>query len=152
MALLFSQEDKSISDWHFLSSDTLGVLGFVRSKVLFILSTLYVNRNHKKEKKTTTLVSFLQLFKVLKLIGPLSKDLCWCTAYCIAITIIHRTNLGLQTKMQIFRYIISTRYWWTHMPHDRFILMVPDQVILLYQVDAWVIVPHLAAQSVSTEI
>ena len=38
------------------------------------------------------------------------------------------------------------------MPHDRFILMVPDQVILLYQVDAWVIVPHLAELNVSTEI
>ena len=38
------------------------------------------------------------------------------------------------------------------MPHDRFILMVPDQVILLYQVDSGVIVPHLAPNKVLRNI
>ena len=33
------------------------------------------------------------------------------------------------------------------MPHDRFILMVPDYVILLYQVDGGVIVTHLLPQN-----
>ena len=37
------------------------------------------------------------------------------------------------------------------MPHDRFILTVPDQVILLYQVDVGDIVPHLLPQSSKCE-
>ena len=67
--------------------------------VLYVYVVQYVNQNHKKEEKTLYYIFNYSKFHFLKL------------KFCIAIIIIHRTNLGLQTRMQKLDTFIRYHYY-----------------------------------------